>query len=144
MSDDESPDLPVRPDAVTADPGADAPDVLAGAADADPLAGLLGGLDMGSLLSMAGEMQQQMADAREQAAATEVEGSAGGGAVRITLTGAMECTGVTIAPEATDDVAMLEDLVLSALRDALSQARQVQGDDPLGGMGDALGGLFGD
>lgn len=48
---------------------------------------LLGGLDMGSLLSMAGDMQKQMAQAQEQAAHTEVEGSAGGGAVRVTMTG---------------------------------------------------------
>ncbi|HET8929630.1 MAG TPA: YbaB/EbfC family nucleoid-associated protein [Acidimicrobiales bacterium] len=141
MSDDESSDLPVQPDAIAPGPSAATGD------DADPLAGLLGGLDMGSLLSMAGEMQQQMEHAKAEAAATDVEGSAGGGAVRITLTGAMECTGVSISPEATADVDMLEDLVLSALRDALAKARSVQGDDPLGGLGDqlgGLGGLFGD
>lgn len=141
MSDDESPDLPVQSEVIGPGAGADTGD------DAEPLAGLLGGLDMGSLLSMAGEMQQQMEHAKAEAAATEVEGSAGGGAVRITLTGAMECTGVSIAPDATADVDMLEDLVLSALRDVLGKAKSVQGDDPLGGLGDqlgGLGGLFGD
>lgn len=134
MSDhDPTENTPVTPDAVQDTTGA----------DDDPLAGLLGGLDMGSLLSMAGEVQQQMAQARQEAAATEVEGSSGGGAVKITLTGAMECTDVSIAPEAAGDVDMLEDLVLSALRDALGKARTVQGDDPLGGLGD-LGDLFGD
>lgn len=138
MSDhDPAENLPVSPDEIDAGDTSDA---------ADPLAGLLGGLDIGSLLSMAGEMQQQMQQAKDEAAATAVEGSAGGGAVRITLTGAMECTDVSIAPEATDDVAMLEDLVLSALRDALGKARTIQGDDPLGNLdalGD-LGGSFGD
>ncbi len=111
---------------------------------ADPMAGLLGGLDMNSLLSMAGEMQQQMDEAQQRAAATEVEGSAGGGVVKVTLTGALECTGVTIAPDVTDDVAMLEDLVLSAIRDALTKANAVRNEsDPLGGLGDQLGGLFG-
>ncbi len=120
------------------------PDVVGDGAPADdPLGGLLGGLDMGSLLSMAGEVQQQMQQAAEEAAATEVVGSSGGGAVKITLTGAMECTGVSIASEAAGDVAMLEDLVLSAVRDALGKARQIKGDDPLGNLGD-LGGLFGD
>jgi DNA-binding YbaB/EbfC family protein len=137
MSDDETPDLPVPSGAVEPAPGA-----VPGGGDAD-LAGLLGGLDMGSLLSMAGEMQQQIEQAQQQAAATEVEGSAGGGAVRITLTGAMECTAVSISPDATDDVAMLEDLVLSALRDALDKARSVQASDPLDGLGDQLGGLLG-
>lgn len=136
MTDEESADLPVRPDAIASDAG--------GADDADPLAGLLGGLDMGSLLSMAGEMQEQMAQAQQQAAATNVEGSAGGGAVRITLTGAMECTAVAISPDATSDVAMLEDLVLAALRDALTKARNIQQADPFGGLGDQLGGLLGD
>lgn len=132
MTDHEPSDEPTR-----------TPEVVGEDDDGDPLAGLLGGLDMGSLLSMAGEVQQQMQQAKEQAAATEVTGSAGGGAVTVTLTGAMECTGVTIAAEATDDVAMLEDLVLSAVRDALGKARTIQGDDPLAGIGD-LGGLFGD
>lgn len=110
----------------------------------DPMAGLLGGLDMNSLLSMAGEMQQQMDEAQQRAAATEVEGSAGGGVVKVTLTGALECTGVTIAPDATGDVTMLEDLVLSAIRDALTKANAVRNEgDPLGGLGDQLGGLFG-
>jgi DNA-binding YbaB/EbfC family protein len=139
MSDDESTELPVQPDAVASgQPGPTAGD------DTDPLAGLLGGLDMGSLLSMAGEMQQHLEQAQQQAAATEVEGSAGGGAVRITLTGAMEGVSVSISPEATAAVDMLEDLVLSALRDALGKAKRVQGDDPLGGLGDQLGGLLGD
>ena len=47
-------------------------------------------------------------------------------------------------PDAIDDVAMLEDLVLSALRDALDKARSVQETDPLGGLGGQLGGLLGD
>ncbi|MBS1846859.1 MAG: YbaB/EbfC family nucleoid-associated protein [Actinobacteria bacterium] len=137
MNDDATSEHPVRPDQIT--PGSQ------GAAG-DPLAGLLGGLDMGSLLSMAGEMQQQMQQARADAAATIVEGSAGGGAVRITLTGAMECTGVTIAPEAAGDVEMLQALVLAALRDALAQVAEIQDDGPLAGLGDLgdLGGLFGD
>ena len=137
-------DLPAIPDDSA---HTDAPGGPPGGGAADPLAGLLGGLDMGSLLSMAGEMQQQMQQAQEQAAATQVTGSAGGGAVQITLTGAMECTGVSIAAEAAGDVEMLQDLVQSALRDALSKARDVSGDGPLGdlgGLSDSLGDLFGD
>lgn len=143
MNDDETtPDHAETPSALRPDAVSDASAGDAG----DPLAGLLGGLDMGSLLSMAGEMQQQMQQAQQTAAATEVTGSAGGGAVKITLTGAMECTEVSIAPEAFDDREMLEDLVQSALRDALSRANAVRGEDPfgdLGGLSDQLGGLFG-
>lgn len=132
MNDDPTPDTPVQSDAVTPAQGD------------DPLAGLLGGLDMNSLLSMAGEMQQQMADAQERAAETEVEGTAGGGAVRVSMTGTLECTKISIDPVATEDIGMLEDLVLAAVRDALAQAKDAGGDDPLGGLGGQLGNLFGD
>ncbi len=127
-------DTPIEPDAVRP----------AGEESDDALAGLLGGLDMNALLGMAGEVQQQMADAQARAAATEVEGSAGGGVVTITLTGALECRAVHIEESTTDDVSMLEDLVLSALRDALAKAKAAGGEDPLGGLGNQLGDLFGD
>ncbi len=130
---DPTPEPPARPDAIDSPPPS----------GDDPLASLLDGLDMDALLSMAGDVHQQMEQAQERAAATQVTGSSGGGAVHITLTGAMECTDVTIAPEATEDVEMLQDLVQSALRDALGQARAIGGDDPFGGLGDQLGGLLG-
>lgn len=105
---------------------------------------------MGNLLGMAGQMQQQMMAAQEQAAAQELEGRAGGGAVVIKLTGAGEFLDVTIAPEAVDpsDVPMLEDLVLAALHDAMEQVQDLQQQSmgPLGGLdlgGLDLGGLFG-
>ena len=107
--------------------------------------------DLSGLLAQAQQMQQQMAEAQEAAASTVVEGIAGGGAVRIELTGGMEARSVTIAPEvlADADVEMLQDLVLAALRDALGRAVELQsGSMPdLGGMdlGDlgGLGGLLG-
>ncbi len=107
--------------------------------------------DLSGLLAQAQQMQQQMAEAQEEAAATVVEGIAGGGAVRIELTGGLEVRSVTISPEvlADGDVEMLQDLVLAALRDALGQAVELQsGSMPdLGGidLGDlgGLGGLLG-
>lgn len=102
-----------------------------------------GGLDMGNLLAQAQQMQQQLAAAQEEAAQEEVEGVAGGGAVRITVTGGGEFRSVAIDPGAVDpeDVTMLEDLVLAALRDATDQVRELQS----GAMGDlgGLGGLLG-
>ena len=91
----------------------------------DPLAALLGGggpggFDFGALMEQAGQVQAQLLAAQEQAAATVVEGVAGGGAVRIAVTGGFEFQSVTISPEAVDpdDVEMLQDLILAALRDA--------------------------
>lgn len=127
MDDDQTPDLPVKPDAISG-------------ADDDPLAGALGGLDLGSLLEMAGQVQQQMEDAQAKAADTTVEGTSGGGAVRVTVTGASEFTSVTISPDAADDIEMLQDLVLAAIRDALDKVKAMQSDS-MGGLGSALGGL---
>jgi hypothetical protein len=107
------------------------------------------GLDMGSLLGMAMDMQQQLLAAQEQAAHTVVEGQAGGGVVRIEVTGGMEFRGVTIDPDAVDpdDVEMLQDLVLAALHDAVARVNELaQAANPMAGlgMGDLdLGGLGG-
>jgi nucleoid-associated protein EbfC len=110
-----------------------------------PLAGL-GGLDLNALLGQVQQMQQQMSDAQEQARAITVTGSAGGGKVTITATGTGEFTGITIDPTVVDpnEVDLLEDLVLAALRDAASQVAQLNEQsigNITGGMG--LGGLFG-
>ena len=105
--------------------------------------GAAGGFDLGSLFGMANEML-----AAQQAAATEsVVGSAGGGLVQITVTGGGEFTGVRLAPEAVDpsDIAMLEDLIVAALRDAMAKVQQLQsgamGGLDLGSLSGLLGGL---
>jgi DNA-binding YbaB/EbfC family protein len=90
-------------------------------------------------------MQQQLADAQDAAAETELEGVAGGGAVRIRLTGAGDFLSVTIDPAAVDpaDVEMLQDLVLAALHDATRRVQELQEASMSGGMaglGDLLGG----
>ena len=101
----------------------------------------VGGPDLGNLLSQAMEMQQQVMAAQAHAAEAEVEGQAGGGAVRVVVTGAMEFRSVEITPAAVDpeDVDMLQDLVLAALHDAVEQVNRLQ-EQSLGGFGDALSG----
>lgn len=91
------------------------------------------GLDLGGLLASAQEMM-----ANAQAAADEVvEGVAGGGLVKVRVDGHFEFHEVSIAPEAVDpdDMSLLEDLVLAALKDA---AGRIQA-----GQQGALGGLEG-
>ena len=107
-----------------------------------------GGLDLGGLLASAQEMM-----AGAQAAAEEVvEGSAGGGLVTVRVDGQFVFHGISISPEAVDpdDVSLLEDLVLAALRDAAAKLHEGQqgalGGLDLGGLdlgGLDLGGLFG-
>jgi DNA-binding YbaB/EbfC family protein len=104
-----------------------------------------GGLDLGALLSQLGEVQNSLRDAQESAAAQVVEGSAGGGAVRVTLTGGFEFQSVSIRPDVVDasEVEMLEDLVLAAIRDGLERANDLQQDVLGGDPSAALGGIFG-
>ena len=104
-----------------------------------------GGFDLQAMLAQAQEMQQRMLEAQEATAAQTVEGSAGGGMVKVTATGAGEFTAVHIDPAAVDpdDVEMLEDLVLAALHDASARVADL-GRESLGqlGLGD-IGGLLG-
>ena len=102
--------------------------------------------DMNSLLKQAQKMQQQLMEAQQQAAEQIVEGVAGGGVVKVTVTGGMEFRSVSIDPAAVDpdDVEMLEDLVLAAIHDAMSKvqdlSQQAMGGLDLGGLGGLLGG----
>jgi DNA-binding YbaB/EbfC family protein len=102
------------------------------------------GPDLGALLEQAQQMQQQLLQAQAAAAEQLHEGVAGGGAVRVTVTGGMEFTSVSIRPDAVDpnDVDMLQDLVLAALHDAVNKVNAAQ-QQALGGLGGALGGLLG-
>ena len=100
--------------------------------------------DLGALLQQAQQMQQQLLAAQAQAAEQVHEGVAGGGAVKIEVTGDMNFQSVTIRPDAVDpdDVDMLQDLVLAALNDAVAKVGAAQ-QDALGGLGGGLGGLLG-
>jgi DNA-binding YbaB/EbfC family protein len=118
------------------------------ATEATPSLGdLLGGgnLDMGALLEQAMEMQQQLVDAQTAAAEVVVEGQAGGGAVVVRVTAGLDFESVSIAKEAVDpdDVELLQDLVLAALRDAVDRVADVQrqsmGGLDLGSMSGMLG-----
>jgi DNA-binding YbaB/EbfC family protein len=111
--------------------------------------------DVGALISQLGEVQRNLAEAQEAVATQVVEGTAGGGAVRVEVTGAMEFRSVGIAEEVMEggDAEMVGDLVLAALRDAVDKVHQAQrqllgGIDSAGGLGGggplgALGPLFG-
>jgi DNA-binding YbaB/EbfC family protein len=83
--------------------------------------------NMGDLAKMAQQMQANMAKAQAELAEVTVEGTAGGGAVVIVLTGTQEIKDVRIQKDAVDpeDVETLQDLVLAAFSDALAKSREV-------------------
>ena len=84
-------------------------------------------MSMANLQRMAQQMQQEMLRIQSELETLEVDGSAGGGVVKATVTGKQELVSVTIDPSAVDpaDVDMLQDLVVAAVNDALRQSRQV-------------------
>ena len=70
------------------------------------------------------KMQQEMAKAQEDVENSSFTASVGGGVVQATVSGKRELTALTIQPDAVDpgDVEMLQDLVISAVNEALRQA----------------------
>ncbi|MCC5952113.1 MAG: YbaB/EbfC family nucleoid-associated protein [Acidimicrobiia bacterium] len=111
-----------------------------------PGPGMSGMPDMGGLLEQAMQMQQQLLDAQATAAATEVEGVAGGGVVRVTMTADLQVRRVQIDPELADpdELEMLQDLVVAAVNDAIGRADEVRAASMGGGLpdpGELLAGL---
>ena len=74
--------------------------------------------NIAQLMQQAQKMQENMQRAQEELANLEVTGSAGGGMVSVTLTGAKECRKVRIDPNVLSDPEMAEDLIAAAFNDA--------------------------
>lgn len=85
------------------------------------------GFDLSALVQQAQAMQERLMEAQAEIRSQEIEGSAGGGAVRIVATGGLEFKAVHIDPSAVDpdDVSMLEDLLLAALHDVVANANDL-------------------
>ena len=97
--------------------------------------------DLSELVKQAQQMQQQLAAAQQELAATEVTGTAGGNLVSATMTGDGDLTALTIAPAAVDpdDLETLQDLIIAAVRDAKRAADELAASR----MGPLAGGLGG-
>ena len=85
------------------------------------------GPNMNQILKQAQQMQAEMAKAQEQLKNEIVEASAGGGMVKVTMTGDMQLREIKIDPEAVDpeDVDMLQDMVAAAVNEALRSAQEL-------------------
>jgi nucleoid-associated protein EbfC len=87
---------------------------------------------MQQLLAAAQRMQEQLMNAQDELVKTEVQGSAGGGLVTAKVNGQGELTDLTISPDAiepgdpAETAQTIADLVLSAVRDALRAASDLQ------------------
>ena len=102
---------------------------------------------MGGLMKQAQKMQKEMERIQNELAELKLEGTAGGGMVKATVSGQQELLEVKIDPQVVDpdDVEMLEDLVLAAVTQAMEAAKNKSEEEMAkvtGGMG-GMGGLGG-
>jgi DNA-binding YbaB/EbfC family protein len=80
--------------------------------------------NIAQLMQQAQRMQENMKRAQEELATVEVTGQSGGGMVKVTLTGKMDCRSVRIDPSVLSDPEMAEDLVAAAFNDAVNKANE--------------------
>ena len=101
---------------------------------------------MNDLMRQAQIMQNKMMKMQEELAEKTVEGSSGGGMVKVVVTGRQDVLSVTIDPAVVDpnDVSMLQDLVITALNEGIRASREMAEQEMKGLTGGiSLPGMFG-
>src|SRR3954462_6147805 len=95
--------------------------------------------NMNQMMKQVKKMQEQMIKAQEELGTKTIDGSAGGGVVTVVINGHKKLLSIDIKPEAVDpeDVEMLQDLILTAVNDALAKADELANKD----MGKYTGGM---
>lgn len=98
--------------------------------------------NMNNLMKQAQRMQKQMEEKTAELENATYEATAGGGAVKVTVSGKHQILSIKLDPECVDpdDVEMLEDLVLTATNDALRQADEAS-NSAMSSITGGLGGL---
>ena len=96
-------------------------------------------MNFGNMMKQAQKMQAKMADMQEQLKTETLEASAGGGMVRVVITGDMQIRELVIDPVAIDpdDVEMLQDMVAAAVNEAIRSAQELASRR----MGEITGGM---
>lgn len=89
--------------------------------------GFGGGNQMQNLMKQAQKMQEEMQKAQAELEETEVVGTSGGGLVKVTMTAKKVVRAIEIDPNAvdTEDITMLEDLIIAALSDGYTKAEEI-------------------
>ena len=108
--------------------------------------GMPGGMNMNNLMKQAQKMQKQMEEMQSQLEEKTLEISSGGGAVKVIISGKKEIKEMTLSKDIVDpdDIEMLQDLVMTAVNEAIRQADEMVSGEMgkiTGGMG-LPGGLF--
>ena len=99
-----------------------------------------GGMDLNAMMKQVQQMQAEMGEAQEKLKDEVVEASAGGGMVKVKMSGDLRLLEIAIDPEAADpeEVEILQDMVLAAVNEAIRSAQELAA-NRLGGI--AGGGL---
>ena len=99
----------------------------------------MGGMNMNNLMKQAQKMQTQMMEKQEELQARTLEMTSGGGAVKVRISGKKEIQELKINPDVVDpdDVEMLEDLIISAVNEAIRQVEEMYNNE----MGRMTGGM---
>lgn len=87
--------------------------------------------NMNQMMKQVKKMQEQMLKAQEELADKKVEGSSGGGVVTVEVNGHKKVLSITLKPEVVDpdDIEMLQDLVITAVNDAMAKAEELANAD---------------
>lgn len=107
--------------------------------------GMGGGMNMQNMMKQAQQMQTKMQEMQEELEQREVEATAGGGMVKVVVTGKKVIKSIEIKEEVVDpdDIEMLQDLIMAAVNEALANAEEMIQSEMgklTGGLN--LGGLF--
>lgn len=95
--------------------------------------------NVNSVIKQAQKMQEEMERVQQEAEAEEIEASAGGGAVKVVVSGKKELVSIKIDPDAVDpdDVETLEDMIMAAVNEGIKKAEDLMSEK----MGALTGGL---
>ncbi len=99
----------------------------------------MAGMNMQQMMKQARKMQEQLAAAEDNLKTQTVDASAGGGMVKVTMSGDMKLESIAIDPDALDpeDVEMLQDMILAAVNEAIRSVGELANKQ----MGAITGGL---
>ena len=89
------------------------------------------------MIRQAQRLQAQLQKVQQELETLTVEGSSGGGVVKVVMSGKQVVESVVIAPEAVEDLEMLQEMVMAAVNDALTKTQQMAAQK----MGAVTGGL---
>lgn len=104
----------------------------------------MGGGNMQGMIKQAQKMQARMAEVQAELENETVDASAGGGMVKVTITGGLEIRSITIDPSAVDpdDVELLQDMVTAAVNEAIRAAQELASQKMAAVTGGGIPGLF--